>query len=224
MKCGSCRSGWRPGSTWAGCSLALGFLSLLEEHPRFAPRCLLDDGLCLERSFYLCVSPGWCTERCEFKTRWNKRRHKPLFLPVRDFMSFTRAIKLLSALDSCGVLPSGGDAIKKCVFLQVESPLAVDAALGEAAFSVTDDKVSITELRVHTVSGLTLSLQPSPGNSHTMVAKATAVQTLTALKQVKTPVISAEATFIFIGLLGCLTWRSFRGHHNKRKINKYRRR
>uniref|UniRef100_A0A3P9I1N8 Transmembrane protein 132E n=1 Tax=Oryzias latipes TaxID=8090 RepID=A0A3P9I1N8_ORYLA len=67
--------------------------------------------------------------------------------------------------------------------LKVESPLAVDAALGEAAFSVTDDKVSITELRVHTVSGLTLSLQPSPGNSHTMVAKATAVQTLTALKQ-----------------------------------------
>lgn len=116
MKCGSCRSGRRPGSTWAGCSLALGFLSPLEEHPRFAPRCLLDDGLCLERSFYLCVSPGWCTERCEFKTRWNKRRHKPLFLPVRDFMSFTRAIKLLSALDSCGVLPSGGDAIKERVF------------------------------------------------------------------------------------------------------------
>uniref|UniRef100_A0A3P9PG90 Transmembrane protein 132E n=1 Tax=Poecilia reticulata TaxID=8081 RepID=A0A3P9PG90_POERE len=67
--------------------------------------------------------------------------------------------------------------------LKVESPLAVDAVLGEALFSVTDDKVSITELRVHTVSGLTLSLQPSPGNSHTMVAKASGVQTLTALKQ-----------------------------------------
>uniref|UniRef100_A0A3Q3B174 Transmembrane protein 132E n=1 Tax=Kryptolebias marmoratus TaxID=37003 RepID=A0A3Q3B174_KRYMA len=67
--------------------------------------------------------------------------------------------------------------------LKVESPLAVDAVLGEATFSVTDDKVSITELRVHAVSGLTLSLQPSPGNSHTMVAKATGVQTLTALKQ-----------------------------------------
>ncbi|KAM8834851.1 transmembrane protein 132E isoform 1-T1 [Synchiropus picturatus] len=67
--------------------------------------------------------------------------------------------------------------------LKVESPLAVDATLGEAAFSVTDEKVSITELRVHAVSGLTLSLQPSPGNSHTMVAKATGVQTLNTPKQ-----------------------------------------
>lgn len=67
----------------------------------------------------------------------------------------------------------------------MESPLAVDAVLGESAFSVTDDKVSITELRVHAVSGLTLSLQPSPGNSHTMVAKATGVQTLAAAKQVQ---------------------------------------
>ena len=67
----------------------------------------------------------------------------------------------------------------------MESPLAVDAVLGESAFSVTDDKVSITEMRVHAVSGLTLSLQPSPGNSHTMVAKATGIQTLTAPKQVQ---------------------------------------
>lgn len=61
----------------------------------------------------------------------------------------------------------------------------MDAVLGESAFSVTDDKVSITEMRVHAVSGLTLSLQPSPGNSHTMVAKATGLQTLTAPKQVQ---------------------------------------
>lgn len=74
---------------------------------------------------------------------------------------------------------------KRSFSLQVESPLAVDAVLGESAFSVTDDKVSITELRVHAVSGLTLSLQPSPGNSHTMVAKATGLQTLTAPKQVQ---------------------------------------
>lgn len=67
---------------------------------------------------------------------------------------------------------------------QVESPLAMDAVLGESAFSVTDDKVSITEMQVHAVSGLTLSLQPSPGNSHTMVAKATGLQTLSAPKQV----------------------------------------
>lgn len=68
-------------------------------------------------------------------------------------------------------------------YLKVESPLAVDAVLGEAAFSVTDDKVSITELRVHVVSGLSLSLQPSPGNSHTMEAKAAGEQTLTVHKQ-----------------------------------------
>lgn len=74
---------------------------------------------------------------------------------------------------------------KRSLSLQVESPLAVDAVLGESAFSVTDDKVSITELRVHAISGLTLSLQPSPGNSHTMVAKATGLQTLTAPKQVQ---------------------------------------
>lgn len=56
--------------------------------------------------------------------------------------------------------------------------------LGEVAFSVLDDKVSIIDLRVHAISGLTLSLQPSPGNSHTMVAKATGLQTLSTLKQV----------------------------------------
>ncbi|XP_027034441.1 transmembrane protein 132E isoform X2 [Tachysurus fulvidraco] len=67
--------------------------------------------------------------------------------------------------------------------LKVESPLAVEAVLGEVQFSVLDDKVSIMDLRVHAISGLTLSLQPSPGNSHTMVAKATGLQTLSTLKQ-----------------------------------------
>uniref|UniRef100_A0A8C2C6P8 Transmembrane protein 132E n=1 Tax=Cyprinus carpio TaxID=7962 RepID=A0A8C2C6P8_CYPCA len=67
--------------------------------------------------------------------------------------------------------------------LKVESPLAVDAVLGETQFSVVDEKVSIVELRVHAISGLALNLQPSPGNSHTMVAKATGLQTLSILKQ-----------------------------------------
>ncbi|XP_019729350.1 transmembrane protein 132E isoform X2 [Hippocampus comes] len=67
--------------------------------------------------------------------------------------------------------------------LKVDSPLAVDAALGQAAFAVTDDKVSISQLRVHAVSGLSLALRPSPGNSHTLVAKATGLQTLGAPKQ-----------------------------------------
>ncbi|XP_037125110.1 transmembrane protein 132E isoform X2 [Syngnathus acus] len=67
--------------------------------------------------------------------------------------------------------------------LKVDSPLAVDAALGQASFSVTDDKVSISQLRVHAVSGLSLALRPSPGNSHTLVAKAAGLQTLGAPKQ-----------------------------------------
>lgn len=69
-------------------------------------------------------------------------------------------------------------------WFQVESPLAVEAVLGETQFFVVDDKVSIVELRVHAISGLALNLQPSPGNSHTIVAKATGLQTLSALKQV----------------------------------------
>ena len=77
-----------------------------------------------------------------------------------------------------------GDVFCFSVLPQVESPLAVDAVLGQSSFSVTDEKVSITEMRVHAVSGLSLSLQPSPGNSHTMVAKALGLQTLTAPKQV----------------------------------------
>lgn len=107
------------------------------------------------------------------------------------FMSLRQTINLLSSRDLSDVPLSCSETIKELLFfsasssLQVESPLAVDAVLGESAFSVTDDKVSITEMRVHAISGLTLSLQPSPGNSHTMVAKATGLQTLTAPKQVR---------------------------------------
>lgn len=60
----------------------------------------------------------------------------------------------------------------------------MEAVLGETQFFVVDEKVSIAELRVHAISGLALNLQPSPGNSHTMVAKATGLQTLSTLKQV----------------------------------------
>lgn len=79
---------------------------------------------------------------------------------------------------------------------QVESPLAMDAVLGESPFSVTDDKVSITEMRVSAISGLTLSLHPSPGNSHTIVAKATGIQTLTAPKQVSVAALSTKTTAV----------------------------
>ncbi|MBN3280750.1 T132E protein, partial [Polyodon spathula] len=66
--------------------------------------------------------------------------------------------------------------------LKVESPL-MEAVLGDTQVLITDDKVSITDLRVHAIASLSLTLQPSPGNSHTMVAKATGLQTITGPKQ-----------------------------------------
>lgn len=47
-----------------------------------------------------------------------------------------------------------------------------------------DDKVSVTELGVHLVSGLSLSLQLSPGSNKAVVATATTRETITQLKQV----------------------------------------
>uniref|UniRef100_A0A8C5WIG4 Transmembrane protein 132E n=1 Tax=Leptobrachium leishanense TaxID=445787 RepID=A0A8C5WIG4_9ANUR len=57
---------------------------------------------------------------------------------------------------------------------KVVSPL-MEAVLGETLITVTSEKVSITELRAQVISGLSLSLHPSPGNSHTIIAN-TSVQ------------------------------------------------
>ncbi|XP_069470987.1 transmembrane protein 132E [Ambystoma mexicanum] len=65
---------------------------------------------------------------------------------------------------------------------KVVSPL-MEAILGETPITVSDEKVSITELTAQVVSGLSLSLHPSPGNSHTLIAKTTAQQTLKFPKQ-----------------------------------------
>ncbi|XP_061461129.1 transmembrane protein 132E isoform X2 [Rhineura floridana] len=65
---------------------------------------------------------------------------------------------------------------------KVVSPL-MEAVLGEALVTVADEKVSITELKAQLISNLSLSLHPSPGNSHTIVAKTTAQQTLNFSKQ-----------------------------------------
>ncbi|KAM4634111.1 transmembrane protein 132D [Polymixia lowei] len=66
--------------------------------------------------------------------------------------------------------------------LQVLSPLT-SSVLGERSIRVLDDKVSVTELGVQLVSGLSLSLQLSPGSNRAIIATATAREVITQLKQ-----------------------------------------
>uniref|UniRef100_A0A8C3GAJ7 Uncharacterized protein n=1 Tax=Cyclopterus lumpus TaxID=8103 RepID=A0A8C3GAJ7_CYCLU len=66
--------------------------------------------------------------------------------------------------------------------LQVLSPLT-SSVLAERSIRVVDDKVSVTELGVQLVSGLSLSLQLSPGSNRAIVATATTRETITQLKQ-----------------------------------------
>uniref|UniRef100_A0A3B3VCX6 Transmembrane protein 132D-like n=1 Tax=Poecilia latipinna TaxID=48699 RepID=A0A3B3VCX6_9TELE len=55
--------------------------------------------------------------------------------------------------------------------------------LAERSIRVVDDKVSVTELGVQLVSGLSLSLQLSPGSNRAIVATATTREIITELKQ-----------------------------------------
>lgn len=68
--------------------------------------------------------------------------------------------------------------------LQVVSPL-MEAVLGETLVTVAEEKVSITDLKAQVVSSLSLSLHPSPGNSHTIIARTSVQQTLSFFKQVR---------------------------------------
>lgn len=70
-----------------------------------------------------------------------------------------------------------------CFWLQVLSPLT-SSVLAESSIRVVDDKVSVTELGVQLVSGLSLSLQLSPGSNRAIVATTTTRETITELKQV----------------------------------------
>lgn len=63
------------------------------------------------------------------------------------------------------------------------SPLT-ESVLGETLLTVTEEKVSITQLQAQVVASLALSLRPSPGSSHTILATTAAQQTLSFLKQV----------------------------------------
>ncbi|XP_023259167.1 transmembrane protein 132D-like isoform X1 [Seriola lalandi dorsalis] len=66
--------------------------------------------------------------------------------------------------------------------VQVLSPLT-SSVLAERSIRVVDDKVSVTELGVQLVSGLSLSLQLSPGSNRAIIATATTREAITQLKQ-----------------------------------------
>ncbi|XP_070991577.1 transmembrane protein 132D-like [Oncorhynchus clarkii lewisi] len=66
--------------------------------------------------------------------------------------------------------------------LQVMSPLS-ESILAERMVRVLDDKVSVTELGVQLVSGLSLSLQLSPGSNRAIVAMATTQEVMQKPKQ-----------------------------------------
>lgn len=70
-----------------------------------------------------------------------------------------------------------------CVF-QVLSPLT-SSVLAERTIRVLDDRVSVTELGVQLVSGLSLSLQLSPGSNRAIVATATTQEVIESLEQVQ---------------------------------------
>ncbi|XP_074869781.1 transmembrane protein 132E [Carettochelys insculpta] len=96
---------------------------------------------------------------------------------VRDFMKVDdpRVAQLVDSSTLAGREPG-------TTLFKVVSPLT-EAVLGETVVTVVDEKVSITDLKVQVVSSLSLSLQPSPGNSHIMVAKTAAQQTVNFSKQ-----------------------------------------
>lgn len=64
------------------------------------------------------------------------------------------------------------------------SPLS-DSILAEKTITVVDDKVTITELGVQLVTGLSMSLQLSPGSNRAILATTTTQEVLQSAKQVR---------------------------------------
>lgn len=81
---------------------------------------------------------------------------------------------------------------------QVVSPLT-ESVLGETLLTVTEEKVSITQLQAQVVASLALSLRPSPGSSHTILATTAAQQTLSFLKQVTSSPASSPGLGVWKG-------------------------
>uniref|UniRef100_A0A3P8S4P6 Si:dkey-1d7.3 n=1 Tax=Amphiprion percula TaxID=161767 RepID=A0A3P8S4P6_AMPPE len=74
------------------------------------------------------------------------------------------------------------DGVVVMYLLQVLSPLT-SAVLAERSIRVVDDKVSVTEVGVQLVSGLSLSLRLSPESNRAIVATATTRERIMQLKQ-----------------------------------------
>lgn len=68
---------------------------------------------------------------------------------------------------------------------QVLSPLS-ESILAEKTVTVLDDKVSVTDLAIQLVAGLSVTLHPSTENSKVVTAVATAEELLRTPKQVGT--------------------------------------
>lgn len=60
-----------------------------------------------------------------------------------------------------------------------------DSILAEKTITVVDDKVTITELGVQLVTGLSMSLQLSPGSNRAILATTTTQEVLQSAKQVR---------------------------------------
>uniref|UniRef100_A0AAV2MSK2 Transmembrane protein 132D n=1 Tax=Knipowitschia caucasica TaxID=637954 RepID=A0AAV2MSK2_KNICA len=96
---------------------------------------------------------------------------------VRYFMKVedTRVARL-----QAGRVLSGRDLGTTAI--QVFSPLS-DTILAKTTFRVVDDKVTITELGVQLVSGLSMNLQLSPGSNRAILATTTTQETLQTPKE-----------------------------------------
>ncbi|KAF4798821.1 Transmembrane protein [Turdus rufiventris] len=108
----------------------------------------------------------------------NKRFHLQLVTASEaDVVTVTDST---SAADVAGTLPRG--MAQLIAAAQILSPLS-DAILAEKTVTVLDEKVTITDLGVQLVTGLSLSLQLSPGSNRAIFATAVAQELLQSPKQ-----------------------------------------
>lgn len=84
---------------------------------------------------------------------------------------------------------------------QVLSPTVPSKVLGQVSVQVVDERVSVTTLGVHLVSGLSLSLQLNLAGPGTLGATASTRETITQLQQV---------TFLVTSVIKVLERGSFR--------------